>query len=172
MGDPMDRRLFFLLPDRAHALSVVKELEQGGIPTENIHALGDRRTRLDGLPTATRYQARGSGQWLERILWNFNLASFAIALCVFVVLILSVNWNWWLAAPLVVMVINFFIGLSLCNLPNTHLGEFQDALAHGEILLMIDVPENEVARVEEQVHDRHPEAALGGVGWSNAALGL
>lgn len=169
----MDRRLYFLLPDRAHALKVVEELETGGIPSENISALGDRRTRLDGLPTTTAHcQVSKRGRRLERILWNANLASFALALCVFVVLILSVHWNWWLAAPLVVMVINFFIGLSLCNRPNTHLGEFQDALAHGEILLMIDVPENKVARVEQQVHDHHPEATTGGIGWGNAAHSL
>jgi len=168
----MDRRLYFLLPDRAHALLVVDELNNSGISPEHIHALGDRRTRLDGLPASTLRQARDSASWLEKVLWNANLVSFAAALCVFIALVLTLNWNWWLLTPVVIMLTNVLAGLSFTSLPNTHLGEFQDALAHGEILLMVDVPETEVAKVERQVHHQHPEAAIGGVGWGNAALGL
>jgi len=36
----------------------------------------------------------------------------------------------------------------------------------------VDVPETEVAKVEQQVHHQHPEAAIGGVGWGSTALGL
>jgi hypothetical protein len=35
---------------------------------------------------------------------------------------------------------------------------------------MVDVPVKQVARVEEMVHRRHPEAAVSGVGWSIAHL--
>jgi len=70
------------------------------------------------------------------------------------------------------MVATFLAGLIFTSVPNTHLGEFQDALAHGEILLMVDVPETEVAKVEQQVHHQHPEVTIGGVGWGTAALGL
>ena len=74
----MDRRLYFLLPDRAHALLVVNELNNSGISSEHIHALGDRRTRLDGLPASTLRQARDSASRLEKVLWNANLVSFAM----------------------------------------------------------------------------------------------
>ncbi|MGB5179143.1 MAG: hypothetical protein WBP44_10495 [Gammaproteobacteria bacterium] len=168
----MDRRLYFLLPDRAHALRVVDELNKSGISPAQIHALGDRRTRLDGLPTSTLRQARDSANLVEKLLWNANLVSFAVALCVFIALILTLNWNWWLLLPVVIMVANFFAGLGFTSLPNTHLGEFQDALTHGEILLMVDVAETEVAKVEQQVRHQHPEATIGGVGWGAAALGL
>jgi hypothetical protein len=168
----MNRRLYFLLPDRAHALLVVDELNKSGIKTEHIHALGDRRTRLDGLPTSTLRQARDTASRLEKILWNANLISFAIALCVFIAMVLTMNWSWWLLVPVVILVTNFLAGLRFTSLPNTHLGEFQDALTHGEILLMVDVPESQVATVEAQVHHQHPEATIGGVGWGTAALGL
>jgi hypothetical protein len=168
----MERRLYFLLPDRAHALLVVEGLNKSGISSEYIHALGDRRTRLDGLPASTLRQARDSASRLEKFLWNANLVSFALALCVFISLILTLNWNWWLLIPFVIMAANVLAGLSFTSLPNIHLGEFQDALAHGEILLMVDVRETEVAKVEQQVHHQHPEAAIGGVGWGSTALGL
>jgi hypothetical protein len=168
----MERRLYFLLPDRAHALVVVDELVASGISSDRIHALGDRRTRLDGLPTSTLRQANDTASRLEKILWNANLASFAVALCVFIALVFTVTWNWWLAVPIIIMVVNFLVGLSFSSMPNTHLGEFKDALAHGEILLMVDVAETEVAKIEEQVHHQHPEATVGGVGWGNTALGI
>jgi hypothetical protein len=44
-----------------------------------------------------------------------------------------------------------------------------DAL-HAEVLLLVDVPVRQVARIEERVQRRHPEAAAGGVGWSIAVL--
>jgi len=168
----MNRRLYFLLPDRAHALLVVDELKASGINSDHIHALGGRRTRLDGLPASTMRQANDTASRLEKTLWNANLFSFALALCVLIALVVTANWSWWLLAPLAIMMLNFLAGLTFASVPNTHLGEFQDALAHGEILLMVDVPETQVAKVEKQVHHQHPEATIGGVGWGTAAIGL
>ncbi len=168
----MNRRLYFLLPDRQHALSVVDELVEEGIKTDHMHALGDRRTRLDGLPNASIRQKNNTASQLEKLLWNGNLASFALALSGFIALLLISGSSWWLLLPLSVMAANFLAGLYFTGLPNTHLGEFRDALGHGEILLMVDVPENQVANVENQVHDHHPEATIGGAGWGTHALGL
>jgi hypothetical protein len=73
--------------------------------------------------------------------------------------------------PVGIMLVAFLAGLGFTSrVPNVHLGEFRDALRHAEILLMVDVPVQQVARVEDRVHRRHPEAAVGGVGWSLADL--
>lgn len=66
----------------------------------------------------------------------------------------------------------FLGGRYFTHIPDTHLNEFRDALAHGEILLMIDVPGTRVAEIEDRVHKHRPEAAIGGVGWSTAAFCL
>jgi len=168
----MNRRLYFLLPDRTHALSVVDELIDSGIDTRHMHALADRRTRLDGLPGASRRQYRESASSLEKLLGNTNLISFACALSALIVLLITLGLSWWLIIPVGTLAVNFVIGLHFSNLPNTHLGEFRDALAHGEILLLVDVPESRVAEVEHQVQRRHPEAFPGGVGWGTEAFGL
>ena len=52
----MNRRLYFLIPDRAHALSVVDELASEGIGTGNMHALGGQGKQLDGLPGTSSRQ--------------------------------------------------------------------------------------------------------------------
>lgn len=168
----MDRRLYFLIPDRQHALAVVDELVEHGINHEQMHALADKRTRLDGLPRASIRQKNDPAQRVEKIFWNANLACFALALISLIVLPVLYGLGWWLLIPVAVMVANFMIGLHFTNLPNTHLGEFRDALAHGEILLMVDVPESRVAQVENDIHQHHPEATVSGAGWSTQAFGL
>jgi hypothetical protein len=168
----MDRRLYFLIPDRQHALAVVDDLIEHGIDREHMHALGDKRTRLDGLPTASLRQRNDTAQRLEKICWNANLASFALALIALIVLSVLYGLNWWLLVPVAIMVTNFMVGLHFTNVPNTHLGEFRDALAHGEILLIVDVPESRVAEVEKDIHHHHPEAAVGGVGWATRGFDL
>lgn len=55
--------------------------------------------------------------------------------------------------------------------PDVHLTEFTDALAHGEVLLMVDVPGSRVAEVEDFIHQRYPESVVGGVGWTLDAFG-
>lgn len=168
----MNRRLYFLLPDKDHALTVVDELIREGIHSERMHALGNRRTRLDGLPTSTLRQTNDAAGHLEAFLWNANLVSFALALGILLVMLVTTGWSLWLLAPAALMVTNFLAGLWFTRLPNTHLGEFRDAMSHGEILLMVDVPEKQVAEIEEHVHHHHPEAAVGGVSWGTPAFGL
>lgn len=168
----MDRRLYFLIPDRRHALAVVDELVEHGIDREHMHTLGDKRTRLDGLPIASLRQRNDAAQRVEKVCWNANLVCFALALIALIILPVLYGLSWWLLVPMAVMATNFMIGLHFTNIPNTHLGEFRDALAHGEILLIVDVPESRVAEVEQDIHHHHPEATVGGVGWGTQAFGL
>jgi len=168
----MHRRLYFLVPGRSHALSVIEDLARQGINPERIHALADKRTRKDGLPQASTRQKNDAGGRLEKVLWNSNLISFALAFGCLIFLLITRNLNWWLLLPAGVMTVNFIAGLKFSNLPGTHLGEFRDALAHGEILLLVDVPENRVSEIERSVHRHHPETAIGGVGWGTEAFGL
>ena len=168
----MNRRLYFLIPDRSHALAVVEDLVANGIDIEHMHAIGDRRTRLDGLPNASPRQRRNSANRVEKMLWNCNLVSFGLALVATLITPIFTGLSWWLLLPIGIMAANFLAGLHFTGIPNTHLGEFRDALAHGEILLLVDVPEARVAEVEDEIHHHHPEATVGGVGWGTQALGL
>ena len=168
----MYRRLYFLVPGRAQALSVIEDLSRQGIHPECIHALADKRTRTDGLPQATMRQKNDASARLERALWHANVISFALAFGCLVFLLITQHLNWWLLLPTSVMATNFIAGLKFSNMPSTHLGEFRDALAHGEILLLVDVPESRVTRIEHSVHHTHPETASGAIGWGTQAFGL
>jgi hypothetical protein len=167
----MKRRLYFLLPDTEHARAVVSELEARGIARNFMHAIAGRGGDVSGLPVASQMQRNDLGARIEHYLWGGNLALFFLALITLVVLALFPLPWWWLLLPAGIMLVTFLTGLEfVMHTPNVHLAEFQSAMQHREILLMIDVPARQVAEVEELVHRHHPEAIPGGVGWSVDAL--
>jgi hypothetical protein len=167
----MKRRLYFLLPDTGHTRIVVDELETSGIERSHIHVIAAQGVDVEGLPVATRNQHKDLGARLEAIAWDGNLMLFFIALLALIVLVLMhVSW-YWLLFPTAAMLVTFLTGVEFTRrIPNVHLSEFTDAIHHREILLMVDVPVGQVARVEELVHRHHPEAVAGGVGWHADAL--
>jgi Zn-dependent protease with chaperone function len=167
----MLRRLFFLFPDEAHAQRVVNQLVFLNISERNIHAIS-RGVALKTLPEATERQKNDTAFRVESLLWNANLLLFVIALAMFVVSLVMI-WFYWSLVSLFVMAATFFAGEHfVVKVPDVHLTEFTDALSHGEILLMVDVPAERVAEIENAVHHRHPEAVVGGVGWAVDAFGI
>jgi hypothetical protein len=162
----MKRRLYFLLPDTAHARAVVDDLTASGIRYNAMHVVAKPDVDTADLPVATSRQLRDIGGRLETILWDGNLAMFFIALAVLAGLsLLQVHWAW-LLVPAAVMLVTFTAGVFFtARIPNVHLSEFTDAIHHGELLLMVDVPVRQVSYVESLVHRHHPEAVAGGVGW-------
>ena len=166
----MLRRLFFLFPDEPHAQRAVDQLVNLNIPLRRIHAIAT--VELKTLPQATQRQKKDTAFRIERFLWGANLVVFTLALAALVIAIVNAEFNWAMIA-LSIMAITFIAGEQFAvHIPRVHLDEFTDALSHGEILLMIDVPSKRVAEIEDFVHHKYPEAAVGGVSWSTEAFGL
>ena len=168
----MDRRLYFVLPDPQHARQVANDLTRAGIERSRIHALARSDVDLSGLPTATEAQRRDVVWRTERLLWGANLGLFWIAAAGLVAGLLCGSAT---ASVLAVgvMVATFTAGaLFAIKVPNVHLDEFRDAIAAGEVLLMVDVPQGRVAQIEHILERRHPEATPGGVGWTAHILGV
>ena len=167
----MERRLYFLLPDVAHTRAVVAKLETNGIERKYTHVIAPQEIDLEGLPLASTNQRMDLGARLETVIWNGNLVLFFLALMALTVLILMNVSGFWLVVPSIIMLTTFIVGVGFSKyIPNVHLSEFADALRHQEILLMVDVPVGQVARVEKLIHHNHPEAVAGGVGWHIDAL--
>lgn len=167
----MLRRLFFLFPDTAHAQRVVNELIERGINTRYIHAIA-KGVDLGSLPEATERQKADTTFRLERFIWSANLMLFLVALIAFISSLMSADLLW-VSITLLIMLVTFIAGEQfVVRVPDVHLTEFTDALSHGEVLLMIDVPAHRVAEIEDYVHHRHPEACVGGVGWAMGAFDM
>jgi len=167
----MLRRVFFLFPDEPHAQRAVNQLVSLDIPKQRIHAIA-RNVELKTLPQATQRQKDDTAFHIEWILWNSNLVVFALALIALVVALVVGEFIWAMIS-FVIMAVTFIAGQQFAvRVPDVHLTEFVDALSHGEILLMIDVPSSRVAYIEGIVHHKYPEAVAGGVSWSVGLFGL
>lgn len=135
----MLRRLYFLFPDENHAQKLVDELTSRNIPKSRIHAIS-KSDNTGGLPAATERQKNDTAYHIEKILWSSNLILFVLALTVLVISLFIAEWLWF-GLAILIMLITFIIGQQfVMRLPDDHLTEFTDALSHGEILLMVDVP--------------------------------
>lgn len=164
------RRLFFVLPDESHARSLVTDLESWGVSYFHIHAIGGRGAPLTSLPPATRQQRNDAVWHLEQSLWYGTLALFTVA-AVALLASLTAGSLLWATVSALVMTVTLAAGASfVLRVPDTHLDEFRSALAHREILLLVDVPKARVGEIETLVEHSHPEAVIGGVGWTVEGL--
>ena len=164
-------RLYFLLPDENTAEKVVDDLGQTGIEFRNLHA-HVKHVSSDQLPAATRWQKIDLAQSLENVIWRSDLIIFFIALMIFLAVLIMGSLYWSLAA-LALMLATFLTGNWFAEfMPKVHLREFEHALSHGEVLLMVDVPRKKVAEVEERVRHYHPAAIPGGSSWTIQSLGI
>jgi hypothetical protein len=167
----MKRRLYFLFPDAVQTRAAVEDLIWHGIGKRHIHAVARAGVALEGLPKTSERQRRDLLHHLERICWNTNLAVFFLALLGLVIGVLSAATAW-SVAMLALMIVTLLMGVLETGLPSVGLDELRDALRHGEVLLLVDVPETGVADVESFLHSRHPTATPGGVSWTIERFGM
>lgn len=165
----MIRRMFFLFPGRSHAEEALHELEALGVERSHIHAVARSDIDLGELPRANEAQAEDRVHRLEMRAWIANQFLFwtAFAIALTAAFYGAVGW---VAAMVAVMIATFVLGLLDTRLPTARIGQMSGAINHGEILLMVDQPPERVHEVERLIHRRHPEASLGGVGWTIEAL--
>lgn len=160
----MNRRLYFLLPDVSHTLSMIDELQESDINLR-VHIKAGAGIDRSLLPERLQDIHRDTEHVVERILWNINMFIFFLALLVMVIALL-IDWGIAITLTMVaIMVTTFIIGLIDTTLPDVKLSDFDDALSHKEILLMVDTTRNQVAAIEDMVQWHHPDAVKGGVSW-------
>lgn len=165
----MWRRLYLHLPKREQARQLSNELERAGIDRKQIHALSRDGGELPGLPQATAAQQADSVWFWEQLYWNGNLALFAVALLGFVVALFSGALTWMILA-VAVMLLTFLGGNYFASqIPHAHLNEMLEPLQHGEVVLLVDLPAQQLQRAEA-IARRHPETGGHVVGWTMPGL--
>ncbi|MCU7837107.1 MAG: hypothetical protein KZQ83_17915 [gamma proteobacterium symbiont of Taylorina sp.] len=167
----MYRRLFFLFPNIKDAKKAVQDLVRENISIKQMHSLSRPEVNLEGLPVSAPNQRRDMHTKIENTLWNFNLGTFFIAL--FVLLISFISANYFLVmTSLLVMVATYSIGYYYLTKPTIHLNGFHAAFQHNEILLMVDVPKDQVAKIEQIIHNKNPSATEEGISWTPSDLSM
>lgn len=158
------RRLYFLVPDIATTKKIVDELLLARVEERHIHVLAKRGTPLEDVPEATFLQKTDFVPALEQGLALGGATGLlaglaAVALPAGLVLgggaVLGISLlgaglgAWWSA----------MVG---AGIGNRRLKHYEDAIEGGEILVMVDVPRDRLAAIEERIKKHHPEAECKG----------
>lgn len=162
----MRRRLYFLLPDVDSARRTADDLLLARFEDRHMHFLARRGTHLGELPEASYLQksdlVHGAGigfaiGGLGGLLLGALIVAFPIEgtqpqlVAVPVAAVVGAVLGAWMAS------------MAAAAVPNSRLEAFQEAIAGGKVLLMLDVALARVEQARELVRTRHPEALSGGM---------
>lgn len=160
----MRRRLYFLLPDLASARKTADDLLLARLEDRHMHFLARRGTDLGELHEASYLQKtdllHGAGVGLA-------LGAGAGLLLGGAIVFFPPVGSPQVGTVLVTTVIGALLGawmssMAAAAVPNSRLKQFQEEIARGKILLMLDVPFARVEAVRDLLRARHPEAVPGG----------
>lgn len=161
----MRRRLYFLLPDVESARRTADDLLLARVEDRHMHFLAKRGTDLGELNEANYIQKTDlmHGAGIGLALGGLG----GLVLGAVIVAFPPEGTNPQLVAVLIAAVIGAVLGAWMASMaaaavPNSRLKQFQDAIASGRILLMVDVPYGRVEQIRSLVMGRHPEAVSGG----------
>jgi hypothetical protein len=162
----MARRLYFMLPDVVSACQIRDELLLARIEDRHIHVLAKDGIPLDGLHEASILQKTDLVHGAETGL----AIGGAIGIVAGLVAILFPPGG--VSLNLVTILITALIGAAFgawvssmvaSSIPNSRLKTFEEGIAQGRILFMVDVPGSRVDEVKSLIARHHPEAASRGV---------
>lgn len=161
----MRRRLYFVLPNLKTAKAVFNKLLLARIAQEHIFFLAKPDVALGNLPEATMLQKsdeiRGLAQGL--VIGGATGALAGVVAVLFppsgVVMGLGVI----LATSLIGAIVGVWAsGMIASDVPNLRLRKFTQEIEQGKILLMVDVPKDQIDEITHKVRNTHPNAAVGG----------
>jgi len=161
----LKRRLYFLLPDVASATRTANDLLLARVEDRHMHFLAKRGTDLGELHEAgyldktDLVHGAGVGLMLGAVV-GMTVGTLIVAYP-------PEGMRPQLVAVLIGLLVGGVLGAWMASMaaaavPNSRLKQFQDDIARGKILLMVDVPYGRIEQIRGIVVGRHPEAVLGG----------
>ncbi len=159
------RRIYFLLPSLACAHAVVDDLLLARVEARHIHVVARADTPLKDLPPAGVAQNTDLVPALQRGVAAGGLAGLLVGLLGITFPPAGLALGGGALLGLTAFGAGFGAWMSTMvgvGLPNSRIEKFQQAIANGELLMMVDVPALRVAEVEARVTRHHAEAELQG----------
>lgn len=159
------KRLCFLSPDVDCARAVVRELKDDGIEERHIYVLAKGDAELQDLPDAGP-EADDFLPAFERGIGIGGLAGLflGVAALVFRSTSLIVGGGGVLLVGLAGASLGGLLtGMAGAAFPNSRLHIFEQDIEAGKILVMVDVPKDRVAHVNDLIQSVYPEVDVRGV---------
>ena len=161
----MRRRLYFLLPDVDSARQTANDLLLARVEDRHMRFLAKRGTDLGELHEASYVQKTDLMHGAGIGLGLGGVAGLLLGLVI--VTYPPEGTNPQLVAVLVAAVVGAVLGAWMASMvgasvPNSRLKQFQEEIGKGKILLMVDIPYQQIGQIRELVIQRHPEAVPGG----------
>jgi hypothetical protein len=158
------RRLFFLTPGVESCQAIVAELTETGVPERHLHVIASLEQSLEGLPEAGILQKTELIHGIEKGAGLGGAAGILGGLLAMAFPPAGVILGG--GALLAGAVAGAGFGAVVTALMSSHehnhdLDGFQRAIEAGQILLMVDVPKNQVNETKETILSHHPEASIG-----------
>ncbi|TCP10678.1 dihydroorotase [Crenobacter luteus] len=162
----MRKRIYYLIPDLDSAKRVMNDLLLARIEEKHIHFLAREGSDLSTLHRANLLQesdiVHGAEMGLAVGGMTGLFTGFAAAF-----FILSDSGLPWGGIVLVTCLFGALFGAWAASMigssvPNSRLKPFRPAIDAGKILLMVDVPHDQVEAIEQLLKKIHPEAHLEG----------
>jgi hypothetical protein len=156
----MKRRLYFLLPDVECATRTADDLLLARVEDRHMHCLAKRGTELGELHEASYLiktdLMRGAGIGL------FCGALGGVILGYMIVNHPPEGTHPGLAAAVIAAIVGALLGVWMGSMaatavPNSRLKQFENDIARGKVLMIVDVPYEKVDGIREIVAARHPE---------------
>ncbi len=162
----MRRRLYFMLPDVRNTRQMVDDLLLARIENQHIHVLAKDGVPLEGLHEASILQKTDIAHGAETgLAVGGAIGIFAgLAAILFPPAGVSLELVTILIAALIGAAFGAWVSSMVASgIPNSRLKTFEQGIAQGRILMMVDVPISRVDEIRKLIASIHPEAAPGGM---------
>ncbi len=159
------RRLYFLVPDIDHTRKIVDELLLARVDEKHIHVMAKEGTPLEDLPEARLSQKSDLIPALERGLTLGGITGVIVGLVAITIPPAGVvlGGGAILASTLAGAGVGAWMATMIgVDVPNTRLTMFEEAIKHGEVLMMVDVAKDRVEEIDDLVKRHHPEVEIKG----------
>ena len=157
----MRRRLYFLLPDVKSAKAVFKKLLLARIDDHHIYFMAKEGLSLSDLPEATMLQKSDEihGLGLGFVVGGATGALAGVIAMLFPPSGLAMGLGVILAMSLIGAVVGIWAsGMIASDVPNTRLKKFAKDIERGKILMMVDVPKDQVKEIDQMIKENYPDA--------------
>jgi len=156
----MRRRLYFLLPDADTTRQIVNELLLARIDIGHIHVMARSGTTMKDLPEANIMQKSDLVYGLEKGLLIGGFTGILAGVIASLLPAIGLGGGGLiLACALAGAGIGAWAsGMVGSDIINSRVKPFETAIEQGELLLMIDVPKDDVGEITRMVKNHHPEA--------------